>query len=172
MARRSDNDPWLSDADGSLEEPDYGSIFPRLDPYLGAKFRMLVCPEDRDPKGDVCFSINPDVPNVGSYLYNGSFAFGQSDTGAARPAETIQYIERRSESVNGTEPFCNYMYRPWFNQSNPYAPEDDMDATIGAPASTRHNSRANYGFMDGHAKNLVWSQTFDLAHGVNLHKVN
>jgi prepilin-type processing-associated H-X9-DG protein len=64
------------------------------------------------------------------------------------------------------------MYRPWFNSSNPSAPEDDMDPVIGAVAARRHNERSNYAFADGHVKNLAWTQTFSLASNVNLHKVN
>ena len=172
QSRKTNANPWVSDADGALEEPDYGSIFPLLNPYLGAKFSDLTCPEDRDPKGIICETINPDVPNLASYLYNGAFAFGLMESGVERPAETIVFAERRSESSNTADPFCNYMYRPWFNLSNPDAPENDMDAEFGAVATKRHNDRANYGFADGHTKSLAWGQTFDLAANINLHRTN
>ncbi|MBI1334845.1 MAG: prepilin-type N-terminal cleavage/methylation domain-containing protein [Armatimonadetes bacterium] len=171
QSRKSTGAPWVDDASGSLEEPDYGSIFPLLNPYIGAKFTDLSCPEDPDPKGIVCQSINPDVPNLASYIYNGNFAFGLNESSVDRSSQTVIYAERRSNVVDGIEPFCNYMYRPWFNQSNPQAPEDDMDATAGAVATQRHNGHSIFGFVDGHTKNLAWAQTFDLAANVNLHKV-
>lgn len=172
QSRKTVGDPWSADADGALEEPDYGSIFPRLDPYLGTRFTNMACMEDRDPHGTICESLNPDVPDLASYLYNGSFAFGLVESGVDRPSETILFAERRSETIDGVQPFCNYLYRPWFNPSNPDAPENDMDDTAGAVATQRHHGRSNYGFADGHAKILSWSQTFDLTHAVNLHKAN
>lgn len=172
QSRKSNSTPWTSDADGSLEEPDYGSIFPLLNPYLGTKFSNLTCQEDPDPKGTICESINPDVPNLDSYLYNASFAFGLSDTQIERPADTILYIERRSQSTGNQDPFCNYLYRPWFNKTNSAAPEDDMDEDDGAAATKRHNGHSNMAFSDGHVKRMAWSQTFDLARNLNLHKTN
>jgi len=172
QSRKTSGSPWVDDASGGLEEPDYGSIFPRLNPYLGIRFTDLPCTEDTDPHGRICEAINPDVPDLASYVYNGSFAFGLSESGVDRSSETIIFAERRSVNVEGIEPFCNYIYRPWFNRSNPSAPEDDMDSTAGAIATRRHNERANYGFVDGHAKSYAWGQTFDLTANLNLHKVN
>ena len=172
QSRKSSGSPWIDDADGSLEEPDYGSIFPLLDPYLGIHFKDMICPEDRDPKGQVCESINPDIPDLTSYIYNGNFAFGLTESGVSRPSETILFAERRSESEDGIQPFCNYLYRPWFNSSNPNAPEDDMDPTAGAVATTRHNGHSNFGFSDGHSKSYAWTQTFNLNANIDLHKVN
>ena len=172
QSRKSSPSPWITDADGALEEPDYGSVFTLIQPYLGTKLNLLICMEDRDPTGSVCSALNPDVPDLTSYIYNGNFAFGLSETGVEKPAETVLFAERRSEASGGVQPFCNYLYRPWFNASNPLAPEDDMDGLLGAVATQRHNSRSNYGFSDGHVKNMAWSQTFSLSANVNLHKVN
>lgn len=172
QSRKSSPRPSIDDADGALEEPDYGSIFHHLKPFLGGNFAILSCMADSDPLGKACLTIDPDVPDLTSYIYNGNFAFGITESGVERMAETVLFSERRSETIDGKQPFCNYMYRPWFNSSNPVAPEDDMDGTIGAVATHRHNKRSNYGFADGHCKSLTWSQTFSLSSNVNLHKVN
>ena len=172
QSRKNSANPSIDDADGALEEPDYGSIFLRIKPYLGAGLSLLVCQEDSDPLGRICESLNPDVPDLTSYVYNGSFAFGLTESGVERSADTILFAERRSQAVDGTEPFCNYLYRPWFNLSNSSAPENDMDGEIGAVATHRHNGRANYGFADGHVKILAWGQTFSPSGNINLHKVN
>jgi prepilin-type N-terminal cleavage/methylation domain-containing protein/prepilin-type processing-associated H-X9-DG protein len=172
QSRKNSANPSVDDADGSLEEPDFGSIFPILKPYLGGTKVILACMEDHDPFGGTCVILNPDVPDLNSFVYNGNFAFGLTESGVERVSQTVLFSERRSDSREGVQPFCNYMYRPWFNSSNSSAPEDDMDGEVGAIATRRHNDRSNYGFVDGHVKNLAWTQTFSLSANVNLHKVN
>lgn len=172
QSRKTSSAPWLDDAEGALEEPDFGSVFPRLNAYLGAKYLEMACQEDPDPLGKICESINPDVPELNSFLYNGSFAFGLNESDIERSSQTILFSERRSRSVDGAEPFCNYLYRPWFNQANSTAPEDDMDGTVGAVDTVRHNGRSNFSFTDGHLKSMAWSQTFSLPNRINLHTTN
>jgi prepilin-type N-terminal cleavage/methylation domain-containing protein/prepilin-type processing-associated H-X9-DG protein len=177
--RRSEN-PAEQDSGGGIEEPDYGSVFVRIYPYAEggtlireedlARHRLFACPSDGSPFGKDCFSINPDTPAVTSYLANGYFVWGLNESSISQPANTVYLTERRSMPTGGVGPYCDYLYRPWFNPSNPDAPENDMDDRVGAVATERHNAVSNMGFADGHAKGLRWTQTFALP-SVNLHQV-
>jgi prepilin-type processing-associated H-X9-DG protein len=173
QTKDSSNDPALFDSDGSLDEPDYASIFTLLAPYSGDRsnskaIQQMACPEDTDPMGNVCLQINPDTPVVTSYVINGYFVFGLNESAIPFQSNLIAFAERRSDSSNSS-PFCDYVYHPWFNSTNSEAPENQMDPILGAIATQRHNSLAHYQFADGHSKGLHWAQTFALP-TINLHK--
>src|SRR5207302_5509949 len=139
--KRTDAQPQIDDADGSIEEPDSGSIFAMILPYTGHggrsdedqlfQQRLFACPSDPQPFDPVC----PDVLNVGgphviSYLVNGYFVWGLIDAGVGRPASTILYAERRSQAVLDppADPFCDDIYHPWFYPPlNALAPANEMD---------------------------------------------
>ena len=168
--------PEDDDAAGGFEEPDSGSVFELLRAYIGASSSksksstgLYMCPSDADSSGKSCQESNPDAPDVNSYLVNGFFVFGLNESAISKPASTILISERRSEKTDGAAPFCDYMYRPWWNSKNPDAPEDEMNETTGAIATRRH-VYPNYGFADGHAKSLPWAQTY-APPTVNLHLV-
>lgn len=156
-------DPAIDDSDGGLEEPEYGTVFELLAPY---KIKGLVCAEDPDPQGQACATLNPDAPAVTSYLTNGYFVFGLNESQIARPSDAIHFAERRSE---GATPYCDTLYRPWWNRENLIAPEDDMHANTGAVATTRH-IKSNFLLADGHVKAFAWSQTWSPPQ-VNFHRV-
>ena len=170
----SSGNPSVDDADGSLDEPDYASVFDLLLPYAheGASVsltKVFACESDLDPFGAACVQVNPDIPDVTSYLVNGYLVFGMSETSIPAASTLISYSERRSEAAHGAQPFCDYVYYPWFNPANPKAPENQMDGSIGAVATTRHNGLANYEFADSHVKTMPWTQTFSLP-GLDLHQ--
>ncbi len=168
QTRKSSEDPTTEDADGALEEPDFGSVFNRLLTYTKAR-AVFRCPSDGDALGQSCDTFEPDHPELDSYLYNGLFAFGLKESGVTQPAETILFTERRSQVVDSTPPYCLYLYRPWFTSGNLKAPEDDMDAIVGAISTRRHDGLSVFTFADGHAKAMAFSQTFDPPGGINLH---
>jgi len=163
--------PEIDDADGSIEEPDTGSVFKLLLVYTGHPsessedqlFRqgLFACPADTNPFDQSC----PDVVNIGgphvvSYLINGYFVWGLNESAINRPSETINYAERRSVPENGVAQFCDDIYHPWWNPSNLVAPENDMDPFTGAISTHRHIGGANYCFAEGHAKFKFWGQTW------------
>jgi prepilin-type N-terminal cleavage/methylation domain-containing protein/prepilin-type processing-associated H-X9-DG protein len=169
--------PDVDDANGSLDDPDYKSVFVLISQYLGPvlapdqlkRQRIYACPDDPAPFDEVCETINEQAPPVESYLANGYFVFGLKDNNVPNPANTILYAERRSQSADGVNQYCDYMYHPWFNPSNPNAPGNDMDAATGAIATERHSSGSNFLFAEGHAKSLRWTQTY-APPTINMHK--
>jgi prepilin-type N-terminal cleavage/methylation domain-containing protein/prepilin-type processing-associated H-X9-DG protein len=174
QTRRTSDRPEVDDADGGWEEPDLGSIFVILYPYTGggtlvsnnlSRQKLYACPADMDPYGSACAQWNPDAPPVTSYVANGYFVFGLSESGVPTPASTIYFAERRSD---GTPPYCDDLYRPWFTPANPQAPEDEMDASSGAIAAKRHLDFSNYVFADGHVKGMAFAQTY-APPNINLH---
>ncbi|HLK15459.1 MAG TPA: DUF1559 domain-containing protein [Fimbriimonadaceae bacterium] len=188
QSKRSDAQPDVDDADGSIENPDNGSIFAKILPYTGHggtasedvlfQQKLFACPTDPRPFDDSC----PDVINIGgphviSYLVNGWFVWGINESGVNRFADTILYAERHSEPHSDPPgsppaPYCDDIYHPWFFQPiNPLTPPgaDEMDENNGAISTHRHSRGANYTFADGHAKFRFWTQTFDPLHGVNFH---
>jgi prepilin-type N-terminal cleavage/methylation domain-containing protein/prepilin-type processing-associated H-X9-DG protein len=168
QTRQYSPDPASEDASGEIDEPIYESAFAPLQIYIepneGAASkvtsRLFECPDDPDPLGRRCTEIDPDAPDVTSYLANGYFVFGQNESAITRPANTIYLAERRSNPVGNDDPYCDDIYHPWFNATNSSAPEDEMDPTIGAIATTRHLGLANYDFADGHAKSQSWPSTY------------
>jgi prepilin-type N-terminal cleavage/methylation domain-containing protein len=169
--------PDIDDADGGIEDPDYGSVFAIIFPYTGggtiteddiSKQKLFACASDPNPFGSDCKTINPEAPPVSSYLINGYFVWGLNESGVDKPASTIYFAERRSSAEKGADAFCDDIYHPWFNPANPSAPENEMDPFTGAISTHRHNGVANYVFAEGHAKAYTWSQTF--SDSVNLHK--
>ncbi|MDE2126943.1 MAG: DUF1559 domain-containing protein [Armatimonadetes bacterium] len=183
QTKRTDGAPDVDDADGSIENPDTGSMFAMILPYTGHggastedvlyQQRLFACPDDPAPFDSNC----PDVINIGgphviSYLVNGYFVWGITDAGVVSPSSTILFAERRSvaEGTPAAPPFCDDIYHPWFYPPiNPAAPADEMDAFTGAIATHRHNGGSNFVFTDGHAGWKVWTQTF-APPTVNLHK--
>jgi len=178
QTKRSDGSPAVDDMDGQLEDPTYGSVFARLDAYtrapsgavddLGGQ-RLFACPADSNPYGNGCFQLNPDGPPVTSYVMNAFFVWGLNESSVSRPAQTIDFAERRSETSSGFDPYCDDVYHPWFNASNTAAPYNEMDPLSGAIATDRHSDMSNYAFADGHTKTLRWSQTF--GPNLNLHMI-
>jgi hypothetical protein len=139
--------------------------------------KLFMCPADSNPFDPSC----PDVINIGgphviSYLINAYFVWGLNESSVGVPASTIEYAERRSETVQGNAPYCDDIYHPWFNYLNPNvtsgAAGNEMDPQIGAISTTRHNTGANYTFAEGHAKHLVFSQTFSPQSNVDMHTPN
>jgi prepilin-type N-terminal cleavage/methylation domain-containing protein/prepilin-type processing-associated H-X9-DG protein len=174
QTKQTSGNPAQDDADGSLEDPDYGSIFAMILPYTRgagltteeelAKQGLYACPSDPAPFDPLCqIQYNPEGPKVISYLVNGYFVWGLSLAGVGRPAETVIYTERRSVvAPDGSDPFCDDIYHPWFFPPvNPLAPANEMDELTGAIAATRHNGGANYTFADGHSGFKRFKQTFD-----------
>jgi prepilin-type processing-associated H-X9-DG protein len=161
QTKDSVSNPAVTDSDGSLNEPDYGSFFTLLQPYASKSQAILVCPLGTDPFGQKCIQANPDVPDLNSYIVNGFFVFGLNESSVSSPASLILFSERRDEAGDADTPYCDYVYYPWFNPSNPAAPENDMDAETGAVDTHRHDERPNFAFADGHAQNFVWNQTYN-----------
>ena len=183
QAKQTVGNPAVADADGSIEDPDLGSVFAMILPYTGNKSdstedklikqRLYACPSDSNAYDQSC----PDVINVGgphviSYLVNGYFVWGLNESGVGKPSTTIEYAERRSMQERGAEPFCDDIYHPWFNPANAVAPANEMDPYTGAISTHRHRSSgANYTFAEGHAKFMHWDQTWSPAAGIDLHTV-
>ncbi len=178
VRRRSDR-PDIEDANGDLDEPYMGSVFTRLQPYTGSKRQVVgddlsfqplfACPDDLDPFGKSCETIDPDAPALTSYLVNAYFVFGLNTSRVPAPSSTILFAERRSKGTAAVSPFCDDVYHPWFNSGNSNAPNEDMDQEQGAFAG-RHATRGNYGFADTHVKSLAWKQTYDPP-AVDLHRL-
>ena len=175
----SSSRPDVDDADGGIEDPDYGSVFVILYPYTGggkitaedlSKQKLYSCPEDTNPFGTDCATTNPAAPPITSYLINGFFVWGLSETEITSTADTIYFAERRTMAEKGEDPYCDDIYHPWFNPSNPLAPGNEMDPFTGAIGTHKHLGQSNFTFSDGHAKSLPWSRTFSST--VNLHKPN
>jgi prepilin-type N-terminal cleavage/methylation domain-containing protein/prepilin-type processing-associated H-X9-DG protein len=178
QSKQTDAQPQIDDYDGSIENPDNGSIFAKILPYTGHggstsedqlfQQRLFACPSDPAPFDPNC----PDVINIGgphviSYLVNGYFVWGLVDAGVGRPADTILFTERRSVQFEAAPPYCDDIYHPWFNATNPNAAPGnpnglivEMDPLVGAMATLRHNEGANYVFADGHAGWKRFTQTW------------
>jgi prepilin-type N-terminal cleavage/methylation domain-containing protein/prepilin-type processing-associated H-X9-DG protein len=188
QSKMTDANPQIDDYDGSIENPDNGSIFAKLLPYTGHggstsedvmfQQKLFACPTDPNPFDLSC----PDVINIGgphviSYLINGYFVWGLNESQMYSTSSTIEYAERRSVTVGAFPAYCDDIYHPWFNILNPNlnnanGVDDEMDALHGAIANARHNGRANYTFSDGHAKGYVWSQTWSPPSNVDMHTPN
>ncbi|HEY3781847.1 MAG TPA: prepilin-type N-terminal cleavage/methylation domain-containing protein [Fimbriimonadaceae bacterium] len=169
-------DPALDDANGSLDDPDMGSVFAIISTYTGqtvtndtlSSNHIFMCPSDAAPFDPSCDTINEQAPPVTSYLINAYFIFGLSESSVIKPASTILYAERRSAAVGTINQYCDYVYHPWFNPLNSVAPANEMDPVVGAVATTRHTQSSNFAFADGHAKSYAWTQTY-APPKVNLH---
>lgn len=179
-----------NNASSSFETNDYGSVFAMILPYSGsgahvdgsgavgaetflAQQKMFDCPDDPAPNNPDCnqTTSNPTAPfNSGgpvviSYLVNAYFVFGLMEGGVTSPAETIYIAERRSSSSSSAaDSYCDDIYHPWFDASNPQPSADvpsgnEMDPAQGAIAATRHSGGANYVFADGHCGWKIFSQT-------------
>ena len=173
QTKQSSSNPAVDDADGSLEDPDYGSIFVMILPYSRggggtevdlARQGMYACPSDSTPFDPLCQQVyNPPGPKVISYLVNGYFVWGLSDAGITKPASTIIFTERRSLAAGNppADPFCDDIYHPWFFPAvNPLAPANEMDELTGAIAAQRHSNGSVFTFADGHAGWKRFAQTF------------
>jgi len=186
QSKQTSAQPQIQDYDGSIENPDTGSIFATLLIYTGHggtssedvmyEQKLYSCPADPNPFDLSC----PDVINIGgphviSYLINGYYVWGLNESQIPYPAQSIEYAERRSTTVNGAPPYCDDIYHPWFNSDNPNlgnanGVDDEMDAQTGAIATTRHGTGANFTFAEGHAKFYNWAQTWNPPL-VDLHSV-
>lgn len=162
-------EPDQEDGAGELDQPNFVSALAPLQPYAGGPVSpdgkisspVFNCPEDPDPTGQRCMELDPEGPFVSSYVVNGYYVFGLSQTSIANPSNSIYLAERRSTIVNNFEPFCDDVYHPWFNSINSSAPDNDMDAVIGAIATTRHFNLSNFAFSDGHSKALPFAATYN-----------
>jgi prepilin-type N-terminal cleavage/methylation domain-containing protein/prepilin-type processing-associated H-X9-DG protein len=179
QSKQTDSQPQIDDYDGSIENPDNGSVFAKILPYTGHggstsedvlfQQKLFACPSDSNPFDPNCPNIiNIGGPHVISYLVNGYFVWGIVDASIGRPADTIIFVERRSDAVGAAAPpYCDDIYHPWFNASNPnVAPGNanglivEMDPLVGAIATHRHTGGANYVFADGHSHWKMWTQTW------------
>jgi prepilin-type N-terminal cleavage/methylation domain-containing protein/prepilin-type processing-associated H-X9-DG protein len=174
QTRQSSSNPALEDSSGQIEEPIYSPALVPLEPYVQFAAppheAIFTCPEDPDPFGSRCIALDPDSPDVNSYLANAYFVFGLSQSAVANSASTIYIAERRSVGVGEDDPYCDDIYHPWFNATNPDSPNDDMDSVSGAVATTRHETMSNFSFVDGHVKSLGWFATYSPP-AVNLHLI-
>jgi prepilin-type N-terminal cleavage/methylation domain-containing protein/prepilin-type processing-associated H-X9-DG protein len=168
QTKQSSSNPEIDDSAGSIEEPDYASPFVLLLPYTGThatseedipRQRLYACPSDPDPFGRACFAIDPDTSALTSYVVNAFLAFGLAESAVASPAKFVIFAERRSEGGGTLSPYCDYLYRPWFNEGNPVAPEDEMNGLTGAIATKRHSDQSNFTFADGHSRSFPWAAT-------------
>jgi len=180
QTKRTDANPAVDDADGSIEEPDIGSVFAMVYPYTGGggldpnnliAQRIFVCPDDPNPGGTGCQLINPGGPTIISYLINGYFVWGLRESEIDKSSSTIYFAERRSQTENGAPAYCDDIYHPWFSIYNPVAPANEMDPYAGAISTHRHLGVANYTFADGHVKSMAWTQTFSPP-AINLHDIH
>jgi prepilin-type N-terminal cleavage/methylation domain-containing protein/prepilin-type processing-associated H-X9-DG protein len=173
--------PQVDDMDGSIEEPDIGSMFTMILPYTGVRSdytdddmirqKLYVCPSDTNPNDPTCPTvILPGGPTVNSYLVNGYFVWGIAESQVQDFSGTIYVGERRSEVVNNTPQYCDDIWHPWWNANtiSQGAPEDDMDPLIGA-ISSRHKGGSNFTFADGHSAWKRLNQTFSLDGKIDLH---
>ena len=186
QSKMTDAQPDVDDADGSIENPDNGSVFSKILPYTGHggstsedelfQQKLFACPDDPNAFDQSCPNVvNIGGPHVISYLINAWFVWGLNESGVARPSETIDYAERNSAPTFEGSPgvftaYCDDIYHPWFYPPiNSAAPVSEMDENHGAVATHRHGQGANFSFADTHARWKVWSQTFDPLHGINWH---
>jgi prepilin-type N-terminal cleavage/methylation domain-containing protein/prepilin-type processing-associated H-X9-DG protein len=173
QTKQTDGQPAVDDNAGQIENPDIGSMFAMILPYVARVAAtedqmktqgIYACPSDPNPFDPSC----PDVINIGgphviSYLVNGYFVWGLVDAGVRQPSDTILYAERRSvASPDGTQPpYCDDIFHPWFFPPiNAQAPANEMDEYDGAVASHRHTEGAQYIFCDGHAGWKRWTQAW------------
>jgi len=180
QSKQTDGQPQIDDYDGSIENPDNGSVFAKILPYTGHggstsedvlfQQKIFACPDDPTPFDPNC----PDIINIGgphviSYLVNGYFVWGIVDASIGRPADTIIFVERRSVAAGNPvqQPYCDDIYHPWFNASNPNVQPGngnglivEMDPVVGAISTSRHSGGANYVFADGHSHWKMWTQTW------------
>ena len=176
QTRQSSSNPSIQDASGGIDEPIYEQVFQPLLPYVGSglasavRAPLFVCPQDADPFGQNCLAIDPDSPEVTSYLVNAFFVFGLNQSQVSQPSRTIFASERRSTPTPDADPYCDDIYHPWFDPANAQAPEDDMDPVNGALATQRHLGMANYAFVDSHAKTMPFGQTY-APPSVDLHLI-
>jgi len=188
QSKSTDSNPQVDDYDGSIENPDNGSVFAKILPYTGHggstaedvlyQQQLFACPSDPNPFDQSCPNVlNIGGPHVISYLINGYFVWGLNESSVGVPASVIEYAERRSVTVDSAPPYCDDIYHPWFNSTNPNignanAVDDEMNALTGAIATARHTAGANYTFAEGHAKHLSWTQTWSPPSNVDLHTPN
>jgi prepilin-type N-terminal cleavage/methylation domain-containing protein/prepilin-type processing-associated H-X9-DG protein len=174
QSKRSAAQPQIADANGSIDDPDYGSVFAMILPYTGHagasaedqlfRQKLYSCPSDPAPFDPLCpTKYNPGGPAVISYLVNAYFVWGLTEAQVGRPAQTICMAERRSEAsdIPPADPFCDDIYHPWFYPPvNRAAPANEMDETTGAIAAQRHLGGSTYLFADCHAGWKRFRQTF------------
>ena len=110
--------------------------------------------------------FNPGGPVVTSYIVNAYFVFGLNESKLASPSNVVYIAERRSSaSPDPADSYCDDIFHPWFNASNPQPSADipsgnEMDAFTGTIATMRHQNGANYIFADTHAHWQIYSRTY------------
>jgi prepilin-type processing-associated H-X9-DG protein len=182
QTKRTESDPERNDADGSIEDPDLGSAFVPVLPYISVlnsknenleRQKVFACPSDPNPFDRLGPTLyNPGGPWLVSYLINGYFIWGMKDSAVRRPSTTIIFSERRSLANQDphADPFSDDSYKPWFYPlTNPQAPENDMDEWTGAIQTHRHAAGAVYSFCDGHSEWMQYRRTFNPPN-FDLHK--
>jgi len=182
QTKRTESDPEKNDADGSIEDPDLGSAFVPILPYVSAlnsqnenlqRQKVFACPADPDPFDPLGPTVyNPGGPWLVSYLINGYFIWGMKDSAVGKPSTTTIVSERRSVANQNpyADPFSDDSYKSWFYPpTNPQAPENDMDEWTGAIQTWRHTGGAVYIFCDGHSEWMTFSRTFNPPY-INFHR--
>lgn len=167
-------DPPVCDANGALENTDYGSPFDKLLPYVASNNSSItglyLCPDDPDPHGTAVLDVNGNCPAqpgqvagpppgpLTSFVLNAYFLFGASLAQIDLPSQTIYISERRTSPTNATYEFCDVHYHPWLGEVEiPTSPQDIADPIAIQP--DRHTGGSNYVFTDGHAKWSMFAPT-------------
>jgi prepilin-type N-terminal cleavage/methylation domain-containing protein/prepilin-type processing-associated H-X9-DG protein len=162
-------DPPVCDANGALENTDYGSPFDKILPYVASKSSantgLYLCPDDPDPHGLAVLDVNGNCPAMPgqsagpppgpltSFVLNAYFLFGATMAQIDLPAQAIYIAERRTNPATAANEFCDVHYHPWLGEVEiPTGPADTADPIALQP--DRHNMGSDYVFADGHAK---WS---------------
>ncbi|HWD39217.1 MAG TPA: prepilin-type N-terminal cleavage/methylation domain-containing protein [Fimbriimonas sp.] len=159
----STGNPVVDDAEGQLEEIDYGSPFDKILPYVAsketAKTQLFLCPSDSDPHGlhlldaaGNCIGSSPLAPPPGpltSFMLNAYYLFGASETQITEPSRSI-YVAERNDS------FCDVHFHPWLNEVELPTGPNDKENPI-AIAALRHSGGTNGIYSDGHARWRIFS---------------
>ena len=98
-------DPPVCDANGALENTDYGSPFDKILPYVASKSSantgLYLCPDDPDPHGLAVLDVNGNCPAMPgqsagpppgpltSFVLNAYFLFGATMAQIDLPAQAI-----------------------------------------------------------------------------------
>ena len=167
QTKKSSFHPEIEDLAGGLESSGSEQVFDLLKPYYES-LTVLKCPADAELSAKACATLQPHLT---SYVVNGAFVFGLTKKQVENPLQTIMMAERRSGAVVGAPAYCDSIYHPWWNGENSVAPQDDMDETKGAVATTRHSVKSNYLMADCSVKAHSWSETYSLPN-VNMHVIH
>ena len=140
---------------GAPERPDSDPNLIEWHTYLapyGLKTSHLRCPGDMAVRS----GFDANWATRQSYMYNGMFAFNKKLNVLKNTSSNILLSERSESALDhqGYEAF------------------EAVTAWESTIAKTRHNERANYLFVDGHAKSLKFEETVkDRTEAQNMHFV-